>query len=358
MDITCDIIRDLLPLYAEDMVSSDSKRLVDDHLCGCDECVKELAALKKTQAVPVETDVSSLKRVELTIRRKKTLTVLAVLMTVAALIVTASVWLMTPYILTKTEAIEDVWVTDDGALAIDYARGITGKASQSILDSDNVANVCTTTRYDWYMGRQKDAMLETMTEEEIKAYIADLYKKEECTEKDWNRFFEIDVEYGDFKTHDGEYLSHFDPEIWTEENGKWTNRPVKRNQWYIRPTNTGTDMYLMHDAGLDMPSSSVLWLTSGAYGYVLFGALIMAVLFFWISRGITGIWKEVLSRAVIVLLSLTVSILLVTNGQLKTLEYYLTYEWNRAIYLEALVLSLAALLWYQLHRMNKGDRGL
>ena len=45
MKISCDIIRDLLPLYAEDMVSEDSKHLVDDHLCGCDACVKELAAL-------------------------------------------------------------------------------------------------------------------------------------------------------------------------------------------------------------------------------------------------------------------------------------------------------------------------
>ena len=32
MDISCDVIRDLLPLYAEDMVSEDSKWLVDGHL--------------------------------------------------------------------------------------------------------------------------------------------------------------------------------------------------------------------------------------------------------------------------------------------------------------------------------------
>ena len=188
MDITCDIIRDLLPLYAEDMVSEDSKRLVDDHLCECDECTKELAVLKKPRRVPAETDVTALKRVEETIRKRKVLTVLAVMLTVTALIVTALTYLMTPYLLTKTEAIENVWVTEDGALAIDYARGITGKASQSILDSDNVAHVCTTTRYDWYMGRQNDAMLKSMTEEEIKAYIAQLYKKDKCTEKDWNRF--------------------------------------------------------------------------------------------------------------------------------------------------------------------------
>jgi len=357
MKISCDIIRDLLPLYAEDMVSPDSRKLVDDHLCGCDACVKELNALKKPQTVPVETDVSALKRVELTIRRKKTLTVLAVMMTVAALIVTAMTYLMTPYILTKTEAIEDVWVTEDGALAIDYANGIIGKGSQSIQDSHNVANVCRTTRYDWYMGRQQDAMLEDMSKEEIEAYIADLYKKDECTENDWNRFFDIDLDYGLFQTHDGEYLHRYDPETWIPENGEWTNRPIDRNQWYIYPTNTGTDLHLMHDAGLDMPDSA-LWLTSSAYAYVLFGSLILAGLFFWISRGISEIWKEVLSRVTIILVSIAASTLLVTGGQLRTLEYHLTGEWNQAIYMDALVLALAALLWHQLYRMNRQERGL
>lgn len=357
MKISCDIIRDLLPLYAEDMVSEDSKKLVDDHLCGCDGCVKELAALKKPQKMPVETDVSSLKRVELTIRRKKTLTVLAALMTVAAMIVTALTWLMTPYVLTATEAIEDVWVTDDGALAIDYARGITGKASKAIFDADNNANVCNTTRYDWYQGRKEDAMLADMSEEEIQEYIANLYDKDECTENDWNRFFDIDVDYGDFETLDGEFLHRYDPEIWTPENGKWTNRPVDRNQWYIHPTNGGVDLHLMYDSGLDLPDS-ILWITTWAYGYLMAGCLIFAALFYWISHGIMGIWKEVLSRVAIILLCVSAATLLVTGGQFHTLEYHLTYEWNQAIYMEGLVLSLAALLWHQLHRMNKQDKGI
>lgn len=351
MDISCDIIRDLLPLYAEDMVSEDSKNLVDDHLCGCDACVKELAVLKKPQKVPVETDVSSLKRVEETIRRRKVLTVMAALLTVASILVTGLTWLMTPYILTATQAIEEVWVTEDGALAIDYARGITGKASQSILDDDNVANVCTTTRYDWYMGRQKDAMLEKMSEEEIKQYIADLYKKDDCTENDWNRFFNIELDYGNFKTNDGEFLHRYDPETWIPENGKRTNCPTDRNQWYIRPTNKGVEEHLLYDSGLDLPDS-ILWMTSKAYGYFFAGCLILAALFYWISRGITGIWKEVLSRVTIILLSIAASTLLVTGGQFHTLEYYLTNEWNQAIYMEALVLSLTLLLWHQLHRMK------
>ena len=219
MGISCDIIRDLLPLYVEDIASRDSRRLVDNHLNGCEECKKELELLKKPQRVPVETDVTSLKRVEESIQRRKFITVMAVLMTAIALIVTGVNWLMTPYTLTATEAIEDVWVTEDGALVIDYARGITGKASKAIFDVDNNANVCNTTRYDWYQGKKMDAMLAEMTEEEIKDYIAGLYDREECTEKDWNRFFDIELDYGDFKTKGGEYLHRYDPETWVPENG-------------------------------------------------------------------------------------------------------------------------------------------
>ena len=36
MNVNCNIIRDLLPLYAEGMASEESKALVDDHLRGCD----------------------------------------------------------------------------------------------------------------------------------------------------------------------------------------------------------------------------------------------------------------------------------------------------------------------------------
>ena len=32
MKISCNVIRDILPLYAEDLASEDTKRLVDDHL--------------------------------------------------------------------------------------------------------------------------------------------------------------------------------------------------------------------------------------------------------------------------------------------------------------------------------------
>lgn len=42
MKITCDVVKDLLPLYFDDVCSEDSKKLVDEHLANCENCRKEL----------------------------------------------------------------------------------------------------------------------------------------------------------------------------------------------------------------------------------------------------------------------------------------------------------------------------
>jgi len=47
MKISCNIIRDLLPLYAEDLASEDTRALVDNHLCDCESCTEFLKEIKK-----------------------------------------------------------------------------------------------------------------------------------------------------------------------------------------------------------------------------------------------------------------------------------------------------------------------
>ena len=46
MKISCDVIRDLLPLYADDACSQDSRRMVDEHLAECPECSGMLKRLQ------------------------------------------------------------------------------------------------------------------------------------------------------------------------------------------------------------------------------------------------------------------------------------------------------------------------
>ena len=59
MKIPCNVIRDLIPLYADDACSAESRRMVDEHLEECPECGRMLSRLKNSE---IETDLAMEKR--------------------------------------------------------------------------------------------------------------------------------------------------------------------------------------------------------------------------------------------------------------------------------------------------------
>ena len=54
MKIPCSVVRDLLPLYAEEMIEEETRALVDEHLEECSECSQKLEEIKAATAVPAE----------------------------------------------------------------------------------------------------------------------------------------------------------------------------------------------------------------------------------------------------------------------------------------------------------------
>lgn len=91
MKYSCEIIKDLIPLYCDDMCSETSKKLVEEHTSECDNCFNEL---KKMKTDSVKAFVNSneekankkvIKRVKKKIILKRIIAVLvAVVITVAA----------------------------------------------------------------------------------------------------------------------------------------------------------------------------------------------------------------------------------------------------------------------------------
>lgn len=47
MKISCNVIKDILPLYVDEVVSDDTKEMVEEHLTFCEGCKKEVESLKK-----------------------------------------------------------------------------------------------------------------------------------------------------------------------------------------------------------------------------------------------------------------------------------------------------------------------
>ncbi|NLP13564.1 MAG: zf-HC2 domain-containing protein [Clostridium sp.] len=51
-ELNCTIIKDILPLYIDGVVSDESKALIEEHLSHCNNCKKELELLKQPAIIP------------------------------------------------------------------------------------------------------------------------------------------------------------------------------------------------------------------------------------------------------------------------------------------------------------------
>ena len=70
MKIPCGVIRDLLPLYVEDLASEETKQVVDEHLADCPDCREKLEELKQP-ATPEPDASEALRGVKKAIRRRR-----------------------------------------------------------------------------------------------------------------------------------------------------------------------------------------------------------------------------------------------------------------------------------------------
>jgi hypothetical protein len=92
MNNECSIVKDLLPLYAENMTSKDTAEFVKTHLEGCESCRNEYTRIKEPPAAQAEitTESAPLRAVKKRLTRKKILiaagAVLATVLLIFALV--------------------------------------------------------------------------------------------------------------------------------------------------------------------------------------------------------------------------------------------------------------------------------
>lgn len=83
MKLDCDVVRDLLPLYAEHIASPASTALVEEHLETCETCRAELAQMR--MPVPVQPEPqpdAPLKKIKRTLQKKSLRTAAAAVLAV------------------------------------------------------------------------------------------------------------------------------------------------------------------------------------------------------------------------------------------------------------------------------------
>lgn len=69
--INCNVIRDLLPLYIEQVVSSDTKILVEEHLSECEDCKAELNRMQAPIKITLDNDAGPLQNIKKKWNHKK-----------------------------------------------------------------------------------------------------------------------------------------------------------------------------------------------------------------------------------------------------------------------------------------------
>ena len=340
MNVSCDIIRDLLPLYAEDMVSEDSKKLVDDHLCRCDECVKILGNIKKGTPVPVETDSEPLNKVKKMIIRRRALSVMASILTLLTLASFVNTYLFTPFQLTCEQALDDFYVREDGAVVIDYSAAVIGRSIGGINDNRVIHQY--STRYDTIKAEHRPSIDELYGTDGI------------ITEEERLRYEDIDIRYGTWETNDGKRIP-YDPETCLEGEGKITSLDSEYNWWYFDPTGGDNDV-LLYDAGKEVLDYDTF---APVYPLIFFGCIVAALVLLILQIIIKMSWvKELSTRLAILCGSAAFSTLFVSSGRIFTSSVGIIDQyWGWMIGTNTVFLTLTVLFWRQLHLLNRQDKG-
>lgn len=93
MKLDCDVIRDLLPLYAEKLASPASSALVEQHLAECPACRAELEQMEKPVPVQPEPQPDApLKNIQSSLNRRRLRTMLCSFAAALAARISRSCW--------------------------------------------------------------------------------------------------------------------------------------------------------------------------------------------------------------------------------------------------------------------------
>lgn len=84
-EVTCNTIRDILPLYVDGVVSDDTRNMVTRHLESCEECRKKYEAMKSEVVIPVENNVAPLKHFKKEWKKKKIILVCSTILATIAI---------------------------------------------------------------------------------------------------------------------------------------------------------------------------------------------------------------------------------------------------------------------------------
>lgn len=162
MNNKCNLIRDILPLYVEDMVSTDTREFVSEHLEHCEACRAAFEHMQKPADIIPDADIVPLKRIkkELFIKRLQTVFLTAIL---ACAIVTVLFGILTsPKFFPYSDDLFHVNSGADGSITIAFDNKVTGYSCRKEFNDETEIyqiNAWTTTWDIYSSNRGKQNMV-------------------------------------------------------------------------------------------------------------------------------------------------------------------------------------------------------
>ena len=150
--IDCSIIKDLLPLYADEVCSEESRKLVAEHIEHCTECKAELEKMGINISVSAEKDIKVVKRIKKRIRTEKIIVSLVAVLCAFTVVFFSGMYLLNAYVPYKLDTSEigenvsteldkngDMWlIIKDYNIQPDYVtRTISDSSGNHLGVSDN-----------------------------------------------------------------------------------------------------------------------------------------------------------------------------------------------------------------------------
>ncbi len=173
----CNIIRDLLPLYAEKMVSSDTVAFIEEHLKDCEACRKEYEGIKEPHPTKEISHAAPLLKLSRKMKIKRIQTIALTAVFVIALFVSAFAVLDAPIYLPYSEEIVTVGQLGDKGLLLTFDEGVTDFDYMVYDDPDGGNFYCCdiqawTSLWDKWFSQRKGTLSATVTTQSTKPIIA------------------------------------------------------------------------------------------------------------------------------------------------------------------------------------------
>lgn len=141
MKVTCHVIKDMLPLYVENMLSDDSCMIVEEHLEQCQECKMYLEEMRTFSKLPVDTNTSPFLKIKSTLRKKKMLTAIFSMMFSMIVLVITMAYLTAPEYIPFSEGSVTINEIGNGAVLVEFEDTVSGYDINRYPTDDNTGYV-------------------------------------------------------------------------------------------------------------------------------------------------------------------------------------------------------------------------